>query len=146
MTSDLIHPNFKLPNSAVPSIRPLNHASQPLTLNMNLALGTKAKLAISSGLGTLKQKLRMSSLASPGGMYSGVVQNQSAWKVSEQRVWVAVLVVGVALLHGNRMSVPLVLAHSRDWNASFKVSSCFPFAASAFRLQCYCRSLYCFYR
>lgn len=90
---------------------------------MNLALGTKAKLAITSSLGKLNQKLRHSSFTSPG-TYSGVIQNQSAWSASEQSVWVVVLMMGVGLLYGNRIGLPLALsklAIHENWDLNFQV-------------------------
>ena len=58
------------------------------------------------------------------GSYSGVIQNQASWNASEQRVWVVVLLVGVALLYGNRVTIPLALpelASIADWSVNFKV-------------------------
>ena len=89
---------------------------------MNFALGTKAKLAITSSLGKLNKRLRMSSFST--GAYSGVIQNQSAWNVTEQRVWVVVLMMGVALLYGNRITVPFArpdLAAAGEWSVNVKV-------------------------
>ncbi len=106
----------------VPYSQALTHTLSHPSLAMNFSLGTKAKLAITSSLGKLNKKFRMSSF-SPGA-YSGVIQNQSAWNVSEQRVWVVVLMMGVALLYGNRIAVPFALsdlAMAGEWSANFKV-------------------------
>ena len=51
---DLIH-------TAIRYDRP---TSRPAALGMNLALGTKAKLAITNGLGRINKKLRASSFSS----------------------------------------------------------------------------------
>lgn len=99
----------------------LNHPVRP-SLAMNLALGTKAKLAITNSLGKLNKKIRTSSFAS--GAYSGVIQNQSAWSSSEQRLWVVVLMMGVALLYGNRVALPFTLsdlAVAGEWSVNFQV-------------------------
>ena len=53
-----------------------------------------------------------------------MIQNQSSWNASEQRVWVVVLLVGVALLFASRLAVPLSLselASEAGWNVEFKV-------------------------
>lgn len=97
--------------------------SQPLTiaqsqaLVMNFALGSKAKLALTSSLGKLNSKLRMSS------PFSGVIQNNAVWSSTEQYVWVVLLLAGMVLLHSNRITLPFALSEMSDWNASFKVST-----------------------
>ena len=123
-TSGLSQPFLK-PFDPIQCVRSSTYVPRPSTLAMNLGLGTKAKLAITSSLGKLNQKLRMTSLTSSRA-YSGVIQCQSAWSASEQRVWVVVLMMGVALLYGNRLSLPLALsglAQEGNWNTNFKVST-----------------------
>ena len=115
MTSHISH-HSKSESYDSTRTRPLTYVSRPSTLAMNLALGTKAKLAITNSLGRLNQKLRISLFPSPG-TYLGVIQNQSAWSASEHHVWVAVLMVGVALLYGSRMGLSLAVTEiARDRN------------------------------
>ncbi len=101
----------------------LTHAKPSSVPAMNSILGSKAQLAITNSIGKLNSKFRLSAF-SPGA-YSGVIHNQMVWSPSEQRVWVVVLMMGVALLYGNRMTLPFSLndiAEVGDWTANFKVT------------------------
>ena len=112
------HSSFPPPHDTkVHTVRPLTQ-TQPSTLGMHFALGSKAKMALTNSISRLNSKFHMPTFSS--GTYSGVIQNQSTWSGSEQCVWVVVLLVGVILLYGNRVALPLALAELevpevRDW-------------------------------
>ena len=99
--------------------------SRPSTLTMNYMLGSRAQIAITNSLGKINNKFRTSSFSpfSSGG-YSGVIHNQSSWSAVETRVWLLVLLVGVALLHGNQVALAYALGEMSElegWSLSTKV-------------------------
>jgi len=93
---------------------------------MKFDWSSRAQRAFTSSLEKVNNKFKNSSFSifSKGG-YSGVVHNQSLWSVAEIRLWLVMLLVGVALLQSNQVIFAYAVGEvgeSEGWSVGKKVS------------------------
>ena len=93
---------------------------------MKFVWSSRAQRAFTSSLEKVNDKFKNSSFSifSKGG-YSGVVHNQSLWGTTEMRLWLVVLLVGVALLQGNQVIFAYAVGEvgeTEGWSLGKKVS------------------------
>lgn len=94
-----------------------NNKDSPSSLSRpsQLGFGSKAKLALSSGLGRLNSTFHLG--VSSG--FAGVVQNRTIWTGSELTVWIVVLFLGMGCIYSNRIALPVSLIEmgkEREWS------------------------------